>query len=342
MRKSALLLGFLAACGGDDGPPLTDATSLTCPRPGDLPFRTPTKGFARGENKTLDANDPRSKDEASDTLGVPNGPIANTFLADTAQPAAGGVVYQGAKARTTDSGGLFFNPLAGEHVSLWTYDSNAWMQLGTAVTDDDGSYSIADTGYIAANGQPVYSMLDADGSCAEHFDYLYPRGTKVVISDIDGTLTTDDGQLLMQIPDITYVPAEMGHGHDLTKAWAMKGYPVIYLTARPHVFRIESRAWLRDLGFADGALITSGDTGVDAAAYKTLWLQRLLQTYGWVAVAAYGNADTDITAYENAQIPKDKTFIVGPLAGSRGTQPIANMDFAAHIAAFVTPQPDNH
>ena len=341
MRIHALALVVLAACAGDDGPPLTDATSLTCPAPGALPFRTPTHGFANSQNKTLAQMDTRSKDEASDTIGNPNGPVGSIYLAVGATPAAMPISYRGAKARTVSTGGLFSHPLTGEHVSLWTYDGGAWMSLGATTTDADGIYELPDTGYVAPNGQPIYSLLDADGSCAEHYDFLYPPGEKVVISDIDGTLTTDDGQLLTQISDETYVPKVMGAGDKLTQAWAMKGYPVIYLTARPHVFRPETRAWLRDLGFAGGALLTANDVG-DAAAYKTMWLGRMVTTFGWNIVAAYGNADTDITAYENVGIPKTQTFIVGPLAGNRGTVGIPNMDFTAHIAAFVAPQPANH
>lgn len=329
----------LGACA-DDEPPLTDATQLTCPRPDGLPFRTPTSGFVRSENQTLAGNDQRSKDEASDTIGNPGGPVASIYLAPGSPATAAPISYRGAKARTITTGGLFTYPLPGEHVSLWTYDGGAWMSLGAATTDDDGLYDLPDTGFVAPNGQPIYSMLDADGTCAEHYDYLLPRGTKVVVTDIDGTLTTDDGQLLSQISDESYVPKLMGAGALLTQTWAMKGYQVIYLTARPHVFRNETRAWLRDLGFPPGPLITAKDVS-DAAPYKTEWLQRMLTTFGWTAVAAYGNADTDITAYENAGIPKALTFIVGPLAGNRQTVAIPNMDFAAHISSFVAAQPDN-
>jgi len=80
----------------------------------------------------------------------------------------------------------------------------------------------------------------------------------------------------------------------------------------------------------------------DAAPYKTAWLQRMVTTFGWNIVAAYGNADTDITAYDAAGIPKSQTFIVGPLAGSMGTMPIDNMDFSDHITTYVDAQPDNH
>lgn len=338
VRTYALALLALAGCT-DDLPALTDATSLICPRPGDLPFRLPSSGFQRAENKTLATNDPRSKDEASDSIGNPNGPYASIYLLPGQVPTTQPITYRGVKARTTSSGGLFTYPLGGEAVALFTYDA-AWMQIGTSTTDDDGAYTIDGGGVIAANGHPIYSMLDADGTCAEHYDYLYPRGQKVVISDIDGTLTLDDGQLLSQISDETYVQKMMGAADKLTQAWAAKNYPVIYLTARPHVFRNETRTWLRDLGFPAGALITAKDIS-DAAPYKTEWLRRMLTTFGWTAVAAYGNADTDITAYENAGIPKNLTFIVGPLAGTRGTVAIPNMDFTAHISSFVAPQPAN-
>ncbi len=339
-RFSLLALILLPSCT-EDLSPLSAATSLVCPYPGNLPFRTPTHGFAQSATKLIATENVRSKDEASDTIGNPNGPVASIYLAQGAQPTSAPISYRGAKGRTIPSGGYFSKPLQNEHVSLWTYDGGAWMSIGETITAEDGTYELPDTGYVALNGQPIYSMLDADGSCAEHYDYLYPRGTKVVITDIDGTLTLDDGQLLAQIPDDTYVPKMMGAGNKLVQAWAAKGYAVIYLTARPHVFRPETRTWLHDLGFTDGALITAEQVG-DAGVYKTEWLQRMLTTFGWTAVAAYGNADTDITAYENVGIAKNLTFIVGPLAGNRQTTAIANMDFAAHISSFVAAQPDNH
>ena len=340
-----VLLGVaLAACGADDLPPLSDATSLKCPSPGLLPFRLDSYGFVNGINATLATNDPRSKDEASDTIGNPGGLVASIYLADSEPPTAGPIGYHGAEARTTHTGGLFTKPLGGEHVSLWSYDPAAtvWQAIGRGDTNiDDGYYDLPSTGFTAPNGQPIYAVLEADQTCAEHYDYLLPAGSKVVVVDIDGTLTLSDNELLMQLADDTYTPVMMGAADRLTQAWAAKGYPIIYLTARPHVFRNETRVWLRDLGFPTGPVITAIDLG-DAAPYKTVWLQRMITSFGWVPVAAYGNAATDITAYETVGIPKAETFIVGPLAGNGGTMPIANMDYSDHISTFVMAQPDNH
>jgi|GEM_PF-1295267 len=354
MRRLLPLLALLAACSSDpkapaadasiDAAPLPSATSLHCPAPGALPFQV-TSSFAKPNNATLAADNPRIKDEASDTLGNPSGIVASLsasiYLPDDQQPSTAGIAYHGVKARTTPTGGLNSKPIVGEKVSVWTYDAanSAWQNLGMATTGLDGDYDIAAAGLAVPNGQPIYGVLEADGSCTEHYNWLLPAGSKVVVFDIDGTLTLNDGELLMELSDESYVPKMMGSADALVKAWAAKGYTIVYLTARAHALRTESRGWLTSLGFPAGPLIT--ENGAKADVYKTLWLNRMIQSFRWTVVAAYGNADTDITAYDNAGIPKAQTFIVGPLAGMSGTQPIANMDFADHIATYVSAQPAN-
>lgn len=337
-----LVIISLAACG-DDEPPLTDATSLTCPMPGDLPFRLDSHGYQRDGNESLAKNDPRVKDEASDVVGVPEGIYATVYQPDDVAPAQGPIVYAGAKARTTPTQGIFSQPLAGEFVSLWYYDSEAaaWNMLDRGTTDDNGAYALDADGFVAPNATPVYALLEADGSCATHYNYVWPSGTKFVVMDIDGTLTLSDDELITQVTDGSYVPKMMTAANTLAQTWAAKGYPIIYLTARTHVFDAESRAWLNAFEFPKGPIITENG-GEDADAYKTLWLQRMISDFGWVPYAAYGNATTDITAYANAGIPLDRTFIIGPNAGMGGTVAVENLDYTDHIHAFVEMQPDNN
>ncbi len=334
----ALLVG-LGGCGDAALPPLTNAVALACPRPGALPFRLESTGFARRDNAALAQSRTRDKDEAADTLGNPHGATADSYLADAAAAPGG---YRGLKARTAETNGLFSTPLPGERVSLWTYDDQAaaWAMIDRGETGEDGMYDFPDEGDPPANGQPVYAMLEADGSCAVHYRQLLPPGTKVVVTDIDGTLTTADSELFEETADPTYLPRMKVSADALMRAWASKRYQIVYLTARPHVYRAETREWLRALGFPIGAVITANDLS-DASAYKTRWLQRLTTSFGWTPVAVYGNAETDISAYANAGIPKDRTFIIGELAGSDGTVPIFDDDYTAHIASFVDAQPDN-
>jgi hypothetical protein len=338
MRRS-LLIALVASACGDDQPPLTNATSLTCPRPGNLPFRLESTGFNEAENEITAGNYPRVKDEASDTIGNPGGPYASMYFLNADSPTAT-LSYRGTKARTYPTGGLFATPLPGETVSLWTYDTE-WRQLARGDTDASGYYEFPDTGFIAPNGTPVYAMLEADGDCMEHYTWLMPPGSKFILTDIDGTLTLDDAQQFIQFGDENYVPIQMGAAAELIQTWSNKGYPIVYLSARYHLYRNETRAWLRGQGFPFGPLITELELR-EVAEFKAAWVTRMIQTFGWQIVAAYGNADTDIIAYETAGIPKAQTFIVGELAGDMGTQPIANMDYSSHIATYVSAQPDNN
>lgn len=67
----------------------------------------------------------------------------------------------------------------------------------------------------------------------------------------------------------------------------------------------------------------------------------MVHDFGWNIVAAYGNAITDIEAYQSVGIPNDRIFIVGPNGGQLGSTAIANDDFTAHVAGFVSSQPDD-
>lgn len=348
---SLVSLGVLVVCAcgsnapGPILPALTTATSLQCPTPGDLPFRLQSTGFQSSDNATLASSDTRIKDEASDTIGNPNATSANVYIADSASPAQGVADFKGRKARTTDTTGLSSYPLTGEFVSLWSYDDTQqkWTTLGRTTTDTNGYYDLPATS-APPNGNPVYAMLEADGTCAVHYDYLLPPGSKVVVADIDGTLTTSNDELLHELADGSYQPAMMTDANGMMQAWATKKYPVIYLTARPHLYRAESRQWLDALKFPLGSLITSNATlSTDPAteAYKANWLARMVTSFGWTIVAAYGNEDTDIQAYQSVNIPNDHIFIVGPSGGDLGSTAIPNMDFTSHVTSYVDMQPDN-
>ncbi|HEY1693252.1 MAG TPA: hypothetical protein VGG39_13885 [Polyangiaceae bacterium] len=343
MRARYLAVVVLAACSSSSGgPALSNATSLDCPSPGLLPFRLQSTGFQSADNASLVEDDTRDKDESSDALGNPGGTSANVYLDLDASPGDGIASYHGRKARTPPSDGLTAQPLPGEYVSLWYYDGTTWDALGRTTTDDDGYYDVAAT-LAPPPGTPVYAVLEADGTCAKHFDDLLASGTQVVVADIDGTLTTDDGQLLQEIGDPTYVPQMMTDANGMLQAWASKGYDVVYLTARPHLYLAETRQWLEQLAFPAGPVITSATLlSADAAteAYKATWLARMVTNFGWSVVAAYGNAVTDIEAYQSVGIPNDRIFIIGPEGGQMGTVAIAGDDYTSHVADFVDVQPD--
>ena len=175
-----------------------------------------------------------------------------------------------------------------------------------------------------------------------------------IVTDIDETLTTTDAEFIMQLMDSTYDPAEREEAAELIRDYADRGYTVVYLTARAVVqFSLDdamipayelSFAWLEDHGFPvdeNTNLILSNSFvfGDGAAAYKAEALMEL-QAEGFVFDYAYGNAGSDIAAFEMAGIAKDVTFIIGPEAGTEGTVAIEEEDWVTHRAAQLPNVPD--
>jgi hypothetical protein len=330
--------------GGDDSGGELPRALLSCPQPGDLPFELASDSFENAASDTVVSENSRFKDEGSDMLGNPGGPYGYTRMPVTADVADDLDIFVGVRARTTNDEGLFSTPIADEWVSLWQFDQDAetWGEAERVRTNDAGQYNVSSVTPNPDPGQPIYAILEGDGTCVAHYSYLLEPGAKFIVTDIDGTLTLDDQELFNQIADGSYVPQENGSAQRLLSLWSDKGYEIVYLTARPHEFRAESRKWLDDLGYPAGPMISANNLvfGQSAREYKGAWIRRLTQDFGWNVVAAYGNADSDIQAYEDGGIPKDITFIVGPEAGSFETQAILDNDFSAHIEEFVEPYPD--
>lgn len=327
---------------GDPPDPNFDPIILACPSPGKLPFETETSGWQNPAAETIANENSRYKEESSDILGNPGGVLAYTTMPEADSPAAELSIFEGRRRRTTNDQGLQGEPLSGENVSLWSYDGTSWSELGRTTTDDDGAYSFADLPLSANPQQAHYAILEADQSCSPHYTFALEPGTKVILTDIDGTMTLSDDEQGMQIADGMYDPLENGAAALLMQTWADKGYEIVYLTGRAHVLRADTRVWLREHGFPTGPLITAPTLafGDAARSYKSTWVGRLRNDFGWEITAAYGNADSDIDAFDDGGIPKDVTFIIGENAGAADTQPIADNDFSDHITSYVEAQPD--
>ena len=328
---------------GDDGASSFDPELLNCPTPGSVPFTLESNAFADGANQTLVDENPRIKDEAGDILGNPGGPYGYTRMGVTDSTGADALRFVGKKARSTNDAGLVSMPITSEYVSLWSFDGSEWFQAARVQTDGSGDYDISGVDGSPNRFQPHYAVLEGDQSCAAHYSWLLPTGAKIFISDIDETLTLSDEELFSQIADVSYDPVENSSASTMMAKWAEKGYSVVYLTARPHVFRAETRSWLTAHGFPPGPVISANSlvTGDSARMYKGAWVNRLTDDFGWEIIAAYGNATSDIDAYEDGGIPKDITFIIGENAGVAETQAIDNNDFSTHITEFVDPYPAN-
>lgn len=171
-----------------------------------------------------------------------------------------------------------------------------------------------------------------------------------VVSDIDETLTTTDGEWLDQVSDPTHDPAMRPDANTMMQTYADFGYRVIYITARGQQMTLSddrssteaTEDWLLDHDFPlrDGDLYLAegvGALGSTAIEYKSGVIADL-EADGLTVAWAYGNADTDIEAFQLAGVGDDQIFLVGVLAGGMGVQPIMGADaYSNHLGHHVEP-----
>ena len=97
---------------------------------------------------------------------------------------------------------------------------------------------------------------------------------------------------------------------------------------------LEEHGFPTDPGSTELVLAEMFVFDADAQAYKAAALMER-QAAGMRYDYAYGNADTDIAAYEQAGISKDATFIIGVEAGMQGTVGIDEEDYVMHRASHI-------
>lgn len=231
--------------------------------------------------------------------------------------------------------GALSKDLEGEVVRVWLGDCDGFRLIDEVLTDGDGRIEVALDASLPTGVYDLQLEVAADGSAAHAKLWLLPAGTHVVITDIDGTLTTTDAELMVDLmtdffePILAgdYVPKAYPGGPELLRAHAEHGAILVYLTGRPHSLTDKTREWLTDLGFPAGIVHTTDRTGEwmptddGVGLFKFRYL-RALREGGLVLDAAYGNAATDIHGYAAAQIPPAATWIIGPHAGEEGTNAV--------------------
>jgi phosphatidate phosphatase PAH1 len=162
---------------------------------------------------------------------------------------------------------------------------------------------------------------------------------QIVVSDIDGTLTTSDWEAVDEVIEIvTEDTATMyPDANTVLQAWAQKGYQIVYLSGRLQYVNRYTHTWLDKHNFPAGPILLTArkrqivPTRTGVQKFKAEVLRDLTSRIKVQIVAAYGNATTDIGAYNDAGIPQDKTFIIGLHAGAQNTGKIEN--YTEHLQA---------
>ena len=124
--------------------------------------------------------------------------------------------------------------------------------------------------------------------------------TNLVVFDVDGTLT----------PTVFGIQNARPDAANAVKAYAQKGYKILYLTTRYWMFQEGLPQWLRSNGFPEGDLqvpISKEERELPFDLYKV----RVLKDYlakGWSIAYAYGDSSTDFLAYAAVGVPQEHVY----------------------------------
>ncbi|MFK8002315.1 MAG: hypothetical protein AB8H86_22150 [Polyangiales bacterium] len=264
--------------------------------------------------------------------------------------------------------------LEGERVAVFVETAECeWASVGEHLTDTDGRvHAEFDSAGLAEGSYRVRFVVLGDLSETEARLHVIRPSAPIVVFDLDGTLTTSDVELVDGIV-LHHVGATSDEIYDLagsplTRAqWVgaldmlleedaeayegaasvvhyydQLGVQPIYITGRPYLYDGLTRRWLEDHALPAGPLVMVQDVleslPANVGGFKTRLLGQL-QARGHTIVAAYGNATTDVCAYEAAGVPAESTFIVGPHAGegcvtSTNTPTVAVNSYVEHLESL--------
>ncbi|HEY5926950.1 MAG TPA: hypothetical protein VIV11_34925, partial [Kofleriaceae bacterium] len=158
----------------------------------------------------------------------------------------------------------------------------------------------------------LYVSVDGDRTGAEFLAFVAPTGTKLVVSDVDGTLTEYENAY----PESVALGTTVAPHPDAPSALQMvksRGYAVVYVTARGDRFTQDTRDWFATNNFPRGplrmptAIITV--PGEETVEFKRSALEALS---AFEVEAGIGNRASDITAYMESGLPANRVFIKLP------------------------------
>ena len=226
------------------------------------------------------------------------------MVADTAprQVIEGDLAYDGLDKASED-----------EDVELFVCTRAGWSKLGQARTDDDGHFALVLTGVsrLGPGLHDLYASARADRTGVGFLAYVAGTGSSVLVTDVDGTLTSSENGVVKQVIFNTNIGTQAG-APEAMRTLVAAGYQPVYLTARGRGLTEMTRSWLARRGFPRGPIIMANGLtlpGKAALDHKTRALAKL-RADGVIARLAVGNRATDVAAYTRAGIPSQHLFVL--------------------------------
>jgi hypothetical protein len=201
-----------------------------------------------------------------------------------------------------------------EDVRLFACTGDAWRSLGTARTDDEGRFTLSLTGdaRLPDGLRDLYAAAP-DGSGAWFLAFVAPDGSRVMVSDIDGTLTSSENSFPFSTVVRNSVGMQPGAADAFARA-AAEGITPIFVTSRGDLYTQSTRSWLDAHGFPRApmhlsvpAITLPGKASID---FKRAVIAPFVERFD--IAAAIGNRASDVTAYTEAGIASDRIWIKLP------------------------------
>ena len=206
--------------------------------------------------------------------------------------------------------------LEDEDVDVFACRAGQWRRVGTARTDDEGHFALALTGAarLPIGMRDLFVSVVGDRTGIGFLAYVAPAGSRLVVSDVDGTLTSSENAFLDTIL-LGIEPAARPGAAELFTAAAAAGNQPVYVTARGNQYTTATRDWLEHRGFPRGPLRLSPSfvtlPGGDTVDFKSRALAGL-QAAGMVISAGIGNRASDVAAYAGRGLAADRIFVELP------------------------------
>jgi hypothetical protein len=210
--------------------------------------------------------------------------------------------------------GITDKPLGQAAVDLFACMAGRWHPIGTAHTRNDGRFAYALHGIdrLPVGLRDMYASARADRSGARFLAYVAPAGTPLVVSDVDGTLTSSESAFVKAVFLGANVRPHPGAAEALRQA-AAAGAQIVYVTARGDRFTDETRHWLGTYGFPRGPMRLVPALFVKPGAATVAYKRSVLASLAGFSIAAgVGNRASDVNAYTAAGVPASKIFVKTP------------------------------
>uniref|UniRef100_A0A0N5AWW5 DDHD domain-containing protein n=1 Tax=Syphacia muris TaxID=451379 RepID=A0A0N5AWW5_9BILA len=195
-----------------------------------------------------------------------------------------------------------------------------WHLISTEITDSHGRVTFSLNNKLPVGIHGIKMIVHGDHSFLDLFVAVVPKGVKIVIFSVDGSLT---GSVSVTGRDPRVRPGAV----DVVRFWHDLGYLITYVTARPDMQQRVVSSWLSLHNFPHGLLIFTPSFSREPLKQKMLHLKYLIEM-GITVHAAYGS-NKDISVYSCAGIRPDRILSVSSNK-RRGCQHVDN--YSTHLS----------